>query len=217
MIALYRGEGVSADSLRYLIQRLRSYPLRLVKPNFFSLPDWEAKTSLVVFPGGRDVPYQAALAGEKNRRLAAYVRGGGKYLGICAGAYYGSAMIAFEQGGPLEVCGARELAFFPGRARGPALGQGVFAYESDTGACQTEVSWREERHAVYYNGGCLFEAPERFSKIDILARYSQLPEHPAAIIQCAVGRGTALLSGVHPEYPSSDTLWGQIASLLIKN
>lgn len=215
MIALYRGEGVSADSLRYLIQRLRAFPLRLVKPDFFSLPDWEKKTSLVVFPGGRDVPYHEALSGEKNRRLAAYVRQGGKYLGICAGAYYGAATIAFEQGGPLEVCGSRELAFFPGRAQGPALGNGAFAYDSEAGASQTEVSWGEEKHLVYYNGGCLFEAPERFSTVEILARYTQLPKNPAAIVKCAVGKGTALLSGVHPEYPSSDVLWAQISSLLI--
>jgi glutamine amidotransferase-like uncharacterized protein len=52
---------------------------------------------------------------------AEFVQGGGSYLGLCAGAYYGCARVVFEPGTPLEVVGDRELAFFPGIARGAAF------------------------------------------------------------------------------------------------
>ena len=57
-----------------------------------------------------------------------YVKSGGSYLGLCAGAYYGCARVVFEPGTPLEVVGGRELQFFPGTARGAAFpGQGTCA------------------------------------------------------------------------------------------
>lgn len=52
---------------------------------------------------------------------AEFVHAGGRYLGLCAGAYYGCARVVFEPGTPLEVVGDRELAFFPGIARGAAF------------------------------------------------------------------------------------------------
>ena len=52
--------------------------------------------------------------------VADYVHGGGRYLGLCAGAYYACNRVEFEQGSPMEVQGDRELQFFPGIARGAA-------------------------------------------------------------------------------------------------
>lgn len=51
---------------------------------------------------------------------ADYVRRGGAYLGLCAGAYYASSRVQFEPGSALQVVGSRELSFFPGVARGAA-------------------------------------------------------------------------------------------------
>ena len=59
---------------------------------------WEARCELLVFPGGADLPYCKALNGEGNRLIGEYVRGGGAYLGLCAGAYYASATVDFEAG-----------------------------------------------------------------------------------------------------------------------
>jgi hypothetical protein len=52
---------------------------------------------------------------------ADFVRGGGAYLGLCAGAYYATARVVFEPGTPMEVVGDRALAFFPGIGRGCAF------------------------------------------------------------------------------------------------
>jgi glutamine amidotransferase-like uncharacterized protein len=58
-----------------------------------------------------------------------FVEGGGSYLGLCAGAYYGCSRVEFETGGAMEVVGARELAFFPGVARGAVVPGESFEFE----------------------------------------------------------------------------------------
>lgn len=44
--------------------------------------------STQVIPGGRDLPYCRDLNGYINDRIIRYVKEGGVYMGICAGAYY---------------------------------------------------------------------------------------------------------------------------------
>lgn len=163
---------------------------------------WEEQTVLLVFPGGRDLPYHQKLFPNGTKRIYRYVAQGGSYLGFCAGAYFGAREIEFERGGDLEVCGKRDLAFFPGRAIGPAFGNGKFRYDSENGIEAALIEWdgvRTPCHA-YFNGGCYFETPDLFSDIHVLGRYADLPEKPAAAIACQVGKGKAVLSGVHLEY-----------------
>ena len=59
---------------------------------------WEDDTFLFVIPGGKDKPYFELLKGKGNRRIMNFVKNGGSYLGICAGAYYGAERIEFEKG-----------------------------------------------------------------------------------------------------------------------
>ena len=94
--------------------------------------------SLLIMPGGRDLPYVKKLQGKGNRNISDFVRNGGSYLGICAGAYYGCSLVQFAQGDPLlEVVGPRELAFFPGISQGPVfLG---FDYASSAGAKAADI------------------------------------------------------------------------------
>ena len=99
-----------------------------------------------------------------------------------------------------ENTGARELAFYPGCASGPAYGLGHFSYESKAGARPASIRWKGGVSPVYFNGGCLFEEPELYPSVTVLARYDDLAETPAAVVKCAVGKGEALLCGVHPEY-----------------
>lgn len=153
--------------------------------------------SLFIMPGGRDRPYHAALKGAGNAQIRSFVENGGTYLGICAGAYYGSKTVEFDQGYPLEVCEEREISFFPGKAIGPAYGKGTFEYESDKGARLAKIGTANGPFYAYYNGGCYFEGD--FTHVKILARYLDLPGHPPAIIECSVVKGKAILSGVHIE------------------
>lgn len=208
-ILLYKDEGASLRSLQALVREFRKenlhekYEIVFVDRHHLAVADWIEETVLLVFPGGRDVPYHQALQGAANSHIQQFVLQGGKYLGICAGSYYGSAFVEFEKGNPLQVCEARELKFFPGIASGPAYGAGEFNYGSEQGARLACLSWQkssEQKMAVYYNGGCSFVDAESHPDVTVIARYDDIKDSPAAIIACSVGKGIALLSGVHPEY-----------------
>ena len=50
----------------------------------------------------------------------------------------------------------------------------------------------------------MFCEPEKFfDSVEVLGHYDDIPGKPAAIILCKVGKGKAVLSGVHFEYGCS--------------
>ncbi|MBS0629408.1 MAG: hypothetical protein JSS30_04185 [Verrucomicrobia bacterium] len=211
-ILIYRDEGTDQFCIHSLLSALKmekiDHEIQLVDSSHLRSRNWQTSTSLVIIPGGRDIPYHQALQGLGNQNLKEFVQSGGKYFGICAGAYYGSGTIEFERGGPLEVLATRELKFFPGIARGPAYGPGKFSYQNEQGAQIARLISRGKPTAAYFNGGCSFVDAENFEGITVLARYADIEGEPAGIIHCAVGAGEAILCGVHPEhtvYPDIET------------
>ena len=109
--------------------------------------------SLLIMPGGRDLPYVKKLQGRGNKNISDFVRNGGSYLGICAGAYYGCSLVQFAQGDPiLEVIGPRELAFFPGVSEGPVFPG--FDYASNAGAKAADIQLTQAGSEMldFYNG-----------------------------------------------------------------
>lgn len=215
-IVVYFDAGVSPGAflqLKIALKQpfLKPYPIETVNRHFFLTVGWEKTTSLVIFPGGRDIPYHHALQGEANRRIRSYVEKGGRFLGLCAGGYYGASSIAFAQGSAQEIVAERELGFFPGLARGPAYGND-FRYDSEAGARAVPVQWQKNSaklliSTLYFNGGCFFDKATNFRSTEVIARYGDLPEKPAAVVYCKKGDGAALLSGVHPEYSPKDPFW----------
>ncbi|TVY84576.1 Biotin--protein ligase [Lachnellula suecica] len=219
-VLVYSGNGSTVESVKHCLYTLR----RLLSPNYAVIPvtdtviikePWTPSCALLVFPGGADLGYCRSLNGEGNRRIEQYVRRGGAYLGLCAGAYYGSSRCEFEVGnGKLEVVGSRELSFFPGTCRGCAF-KG-FVYHSEAGAKAVEVKVNKEAFKSgilpqlfrsYYNGGGLFVDAEKYADkgVEILATYAEATDveggdQPAAVVYCKVGEGRALLTGPHPEF-----------------
>lgn len=190
-IYIYSGEGAMPLCL----------PGNLLTADAILNTRWEEACSLLIMPGGRDRPYHAALKGEGCRRIQSFVEKGGTYLGICAGAYFGAKRVEFDQGFPLEVSEDRELMFFQGAAVGPVYGKGTFDYSTQKGARAAKLRTPQGDFHAYYNGGCTFEGD--FSSCRILAWYADLPGEPPAILECQVGKGKAILSGVHIEIPCS--------------
>lgn len=66
-----------------------------------------------------------------------------------------------------------------------------------------ELQSHQQYFSSYFNGGCAFILPEQYSNINILAFYADTAERLPAIIECRVGDGKAILSGVHLEIPAS--------------
>ena len=207
-ILIYKDLGADPCSVLSLMSALvqenldHDYELAYVDRHVLRSSDWQKDVALLIFPGGRDIPYHRALKGGANDQIVDFVHRGGNYLGICAGGYYGASQIEFEVGNTLEVKDSRELKFFPGIARGPAYGLGEFCYKSEQGSRMASLAIKdiEDLWASYYKGGCSFLDVEKFPNIDVIARYSDIHGSPAAIIQCNCGLGRAVLSGVHPEY-----------------
>lgn len=219
-LILSSGNGSTVESVRHCLYTLR----RLLSPNYAVIPvtgdmiikePWQATCAAVVFPGGADQGYCRTLNGAGNRRIRQYVEQGGKYIGFCAGGYYGSKRCEFEVGNRLlEVIGDRELAFYPGTARGCAF-RG-FVYHSEKGARAAELLVNKSQLASgstpnvlksYYNGGGTFVDAPKFADqgVEILADYNERldvdsGDGKAAVVYCKVGRGAALLTGPHPEF-----------------
>ncbi|MFI0435020.1 MAG: BPL-N domain-containing protein [Parachlamydiaceae bacterium] len=200
-IKIYCDKGVGRQSLSSFYHELSSFSLSLISSREMMETGWESTTDLIIIPGGRDLPYHQALKGEGNQRIRRYVENGGSYLGVCAGAYYGSKTVEFDRGMELEIVGSRELAFFPGIARGPAYGPGSFCYRSERGAKAALISnsFAMSRLRTYYNGGCYFVEAEAVPHVTIHSHYLEIEQQHAAIIEIEVGKGKAVLSGVHLE------------------
>ncbi|KAK2602015.1 biotin holocarboxylase synthetase [Conoideocrella luteorostrata] len=219
-VLVYTGTGTTSESVRQCMYTLP----RLLSPNYAVIPisesvilkePWAPTCALLVIPGGADLGYCRVLNGEGNRRISEFVRRGGAYLGLCAGAYYGSRRCEFEVGNkPLEVIGSRELGFFPGTCRGGAF-KG-FEYHSEKGARAailrvTDGAFKNnttETFASYYNGGGVFVDVDKVTgrKVEVLASYDDDLDvdggdgKAAALVLCHVGDGKVLLSGPHPEF-----------------
>jgi biotin---protein ligase len=180
-------------------------------PKVFVAEPWQSSTALVIIPGGRDLQYCRSLNGDPNTAISSWVRyQGGKFLGICAGGYFGSRRCEFAVGDKdLEVVGKRELSFFPGTCRGAAFPG--FSYNKEGGARAAGLTIEEglqevqENVKVYCNGGGIFVDADLLAAegITVLARYQDKVDvegGDAAAVFCKVGTGAAVLLGVHPEY-----------------
>ncbi|ODV79548.1 class II aaRS and biotin synthetase [Suhomyces tanzawaensis NRRL Y-17324] len=213
-VLVYSGPGATTENVKHCIETLKLhlspyYAVVSISEAALLRDPWQHKASLLVIPGGADLPYCNSLNGEGNRKITQFVKKGGKYMGICAGAYYSSARCEFEQGTPLEVSGSRELGFFPGTVKGCAF-KG-FVYESHKGARASMLSVNNELLPelpktvyTYYNGGGVFVDAKKHRNVEVLATYAEDvdvdDEDKAAVVYCKVGKGDVLLSGPHPEF-----------------
>lgn len=209
IIYIYAGPGVSKNSLMQTENTMNiflksNYLIKHILPEQIIRDDWEEQAALLIIPGGADIPYMNALNGDGNQKIRAYIENGGTFLGICAGGYYGGNFVDFAKGTDLEVLGNRELSFFPGTVRGPILAD--YDYKSESGARAAKVMLNSSsplqdafHFTVYYNGGGYFVDANKKNNTTILACYDTEGQE-AAIIECQVGSGKAILSGVHFEY-----------------
>ncbi|ODV85612.1 hypothetical protein CANARDRAFT_28374 [[Candida] arabinofermentans NRRL YB-2248] len=218
-VLVYSGPGTTSDSVKHCLETLRLilspyYAVFSIEPKSLLDQPWASKTSVLVFPGGADLPMCRLFNGDGNREIEKFVKRGGCFIGFCAGGYFASARCEFEVGnGAMEVSGSRELKFFPGVARGCCY-KG-FSYESEAGAravplkVNSEIfpNLTEKPLFNYYNGGAVFVDAQKYPNVEILASYSDpidVEDGPdainAAVVLCEVGKGKVLLSGTHPEF-----------------
>lgn len=154
---------------------------------------------LFVMPGGASRYKSAKLNGKANELIKHYVSSGGKYLGICAGAYMACETTHWAQGEPYEIVTNNQLSFFQGVAQGPIKHFAQANNYNGTDACVVELDVDGAKVESLYMGGCLF-LPDIECEHQVVARFADLPEKPAAIVSGIYGQGRWLLSSIHPEY-----------------
>lgn len=137
-----------------------------------------------------------------------FVERGGFLLGICGGGYLPARITDFRGDptiDPFEIRRTSEFFLFDGIAQGsiPELTNGHFYNGKDRSSANVvEISYNGNKSAfLYYKGGPCFitESETGYpANVEILSRYA-ITGKPA-VIKISHGKGTAVLSGVHPEY-----------------
>lgn len=225
-IYIYNDQGVSQQGLQQILEFLHThiparYNLQLINAEQIAAREWMQDARMLIIGGGADLPYTQRLRGAGNRAIKEYVYNGGTYVGICAGAYYAASYVEFDKNGPLEVLGARDLAFFPGKAIGPILS--AYDYQTNSGARAAKLHTCMhgcEEISCYYNGGGFFAQAHDYDNVEVIAVYAESqPSGLPAIIRVHYGHGVAILSAVHFEYnpqmlAQGDTWQRQVAQQL---
>ncbi len=201
-LLIYNGPGVSEFFLPHLKNEFGSFfNIGFIDADNILDEKWIKAANSILIPGGRDVYYHQELKGVRNAQIQKFVKNGGNYIGICAGAYYASSYIEFAKGTPLEIVDERHLKFTDAIATGPVLGFD-FSYDNNKTARNVEIFYQSQTMNLtlnaYYNGGCTFKGSNDYRP---LAFYDLEKKMPAIILK-NYGKGKVLLSGVHIECPS---------------
>ena len=99
---------------------------------------------------------------------------GGSTLGICAGAYYLSQRVEFTPKNRFfHVKEKRELGFYPGTCKGPALGDYHPLNPVGVKAASLLLTNPPQEISVYYNGGGTFPEAKKFPELSVLATYKR--------------------------------------------
>lgn len=135
-------------------------------------------------PGGKSTAVGRAMIDGLKNRIRAFVRGGGGYVGFCAGGFYATERIG--------TTSDRGLGIIPGRTR---------LYKKVKGnAAVLDMSWSGSRRQVYWEGGPAFYPPPSGAGLDITATY---PDGSAANVRAIYGNGRVYVTGLHPEAPQA--------------
>ena len=152
----------------------------------------------IVLPGGW-APHQWGAAGADGlAAVKAFVNGGGRCVGVCAGAYLLSATVEYDgQKYPYP------LGLFDGVATGPV--KGLAAYP-EWGAAKLSATDAGKKRGlelldgveVGYSGGPCFQ---KGTDVTVLAKYA---DGSAAVVAKPFGKGEVILLGGHPELPTKE-------------
>jgi len=210
-IALYMDEGVDAFSLRaaqIYFSKLCAKTHCVSTISCSEILERKLKSQVLVMPGGADLPYLKKLAGPGNALIRNFVETGGKYIGICAGAYYAASKVVFGEGTSYEVIGDRELKFLDGKCIGPIEGRylaGPGIATMGTAMVAKVKSLRTKKtYDMIINGGGYFEYTNPLeNNCTTIATIRINNKDMPIIVWCRYGYGAAILSGAHFEYDSS--------------
>lgn len=189
-ILIYNGAAADADSAYNIAQLAQDKGYAVVYiANLYRLPDMlEGAAAFVIGGTDDDTSDLREALHDVQDDLQSYIEGGGRYLGICGGAYVASSGSQWEDG------------FEAGMG---LVAAESFAYDSDyTDPQIITITWRGTKRTIYYQYGPAFQEDDLPENSRILASYTDDARSVAAFVTPA-GSGTILLCGPHPEADES--------------
>jgi glutamine amidotransferase-like uncharacterized protein len=196
-VALYADAGTNHLLNRNIVHTLEAEGIRCrVLDRSRIVPPQLRDVEAYVVPGGYSTFQNTATGDRGLLTIRQFVEGGGRYLGICAGAFMASRDVLWE-----EEHFPYPLALFDGTAEG-ALDH-IAPFPTDAGVSLKLTNAGKLRGLTtaaegqfYYKGGPRFHGGTDFT---VLAQYQ---DGTAAIISRPYGRGEVVLNGIHYERPS---------------
>lgn len=169
---------------------------------------------LLIMPGGESWVYLEDLEEEGAENIRNFVRGGGSYLGICAGAFYATS---HREGGaatgPYGIGLLEGTAVDPTALEWPGFIEGVMTFKWNLSHWLTKGY--SERVKMLLYGGPSFEfsqAEAQEKKIEVVQRF-QVNGQPS-MIRFHYGKGKVFLAAPHfevlkeeGEKPLHDNAW----------
>ena len=151
----------------------------------------------VYFPGGYAWYYKVAIDENGLQNIRNLVNDGGGYIGMCAGAYFASDSVYWEEDGLLDY----PLDLFDGVARGAIDAIAPWdTYSMTTLKMNLNNpinAFEPETEQMLYYGGPVF-VPHAGQQVDTVAVWAAWNDSLAAI-NFNYGSGRVLLLGPHPE------------------
>jgi len=216
-ITLYEGKGAWETGTSNLKQFLKIHQMEFESsgPQDLILGDLAIKApKLLIMPGGESWVYLEDLKEEGAENIREFVRKGGSYLGICAGAFYATS---HRRGG--VATGPYGIGLLEGTAHDgtyleePGYIEGVMDFLWELGNPLVQGLGKSARMLLY--GGPYFEfKPEEAQKkhVEVVSRFAHSGK--PAMIRFRYGKGRVFLAAPHfevkeepGEKPQHDFTW----------
>ncbi len=196
-VAIYADTGTWKDGITALRQFLKWKGLtyKLIYANQINTDLDLNQFKIIVFPGGYAGQYNRLLNPQAFEKIRKFTATGHAYFGICAGAYFASDMVIWQ-----DTVYSYKLRLFHGLAIGPIVDLAPWPLYK-TAKLQMNLQDSLNRYEnlfeyMLYYGGPFFSPTKDFA-FDTVATYA-INGKPA-IIRFNYGNGRVLLIGTHPE------------------
>jgi len=185
-VSIYTGKGASlAKDVMTALRKLNIPFQKVNEKDIFQ--DKLGNFSIFIVPGGWPEKYVYSLITKGYDKIRKFVKNGGKYIGICAGAYLASKKFRTDNGifiGLELINPTAEMEIkkvLPGRMREIKLSKHMLS-----NGCPHKMK-------IWYMNGPVFKANK---KIRVIAKYEN---NNTAIVSSKHGKGDVILFSPHPE------------------